>query len=60
MTKQEDDKAFKAQWIPFGMWLKAKADSYGIDWRGKNLQTWMHEITDAETWHQTEDQCVRK
>jgi len=60
MTKREDDKEFLARWIAFGMALKNKADGYGVEWRGKPLETWMHEITDAEVWHQTEEQCTRR
>lgn len=55
--KREDDKAFRARWIAFGMMLKGKADGYGLKWQGKDFQTWMHEITDAEVWHQTGGVC---
>lgn len=57
--KAQDDRDFKARWIAYGMMLKGKADGYGIKWQGKDFQTWMHEITDAEVWHQMEDKCVK-
>lgn len=45
---QESRANFLSRWIAYGMALKAKADGYGIDWRGKEFQTWIYEIGDAD------------
>lgn len=48
MTKQEDNKAFKAKWIPFGMSLKNRADAHGIDWRKMSFENYIAAIQAAE------------
>lgn len=59
-TKAEDDADFKRRWIAFGMSLKAKADGYGIDWRGRSFEKYIAEVSFAETWHETkEEECAR-
>jgi len=45
VTKAEDDRDFKARWIPFGMRLKARADALGIDWRGLDLENYIAVIS---------------
>lgn len=61
MTKQEDDNEFKRRWIAFGMSLKAKADGYGVEWRGKSLEVWMNEITFAEVFAAgKEEKCAKR
>lgn len=48
-SPMEESKAnFLSRWIAYGMALKGKADGYNIDWRGKDFQTWIYEIGDAE------------
>jgi len=54
VTKAEDDRDFKARWIPFGMRLKARADALGIDWRGLDLENYIAVIQAAEKWAQPE------
>lgn len=49
-SRTQDNKDFMARWIAYGMSLKGKADGFGIEWRGKNFETWMHEVNDAEQW----------
>lgn len=52
--KSEDDREFKARWIPFGMRLKARADAFGIDWRELDLENYIAAIQAAEKWAQPE------
>lgn len=59
-SRTKDNKEFMARWIPFGMALKAKADGYGVEWRGKALEKWMAEINFAEVFAESkEDECAR-
>jgi len=53
--KREDDAEFKRRWIAFGMALKAQADGYNIDWRGKSFEKWMSEITFAQVWAESQE-----
>jgi hypothetical protein len=50
VTKQEDDKAFKAQWILFGMHWKKRGDAHGIEWRGKSFDDYRAQIIEKEKW----------
>jgi hypothetical protein len=54
VTKQEDNKAFKAKWIPFGMRLKNRADAHGIDWRKMTFENFIAAIQAAEKWAEPE------
>lgn len=47
--KKEDDAAFKARWIPYGMALKARGDALGVEWRGKSMEKYEAEICFYET-----------
>jgi hypothetical protein len=50
MTKQQDDKEFKARWMAYGMSLKTRGDALGIEWRGKSFEKYEAEVSFYEEW----------